>query len=101
MWDVTVTCALAGSYLDASARESGAAAEMASPRKISKYAHLSEHHSFFPVAVETHGPINASAMDLLNELRRRSCRSLVTHVRLSSYFREYPLISNALMQLLF
>ena len=66
-----MTCILADSYLDASARESSAAAEMAAARKISKYAHLSELCSFFPVAVETHGLINASAVDLLNELGRR------------------------------
>ena len=35
-WDVTVTCPLAESYINAAARESGAAAELAASRKDDK-----------------------------------------------------------------
>ena len=39
-WDVTVTCPLAESYVTGSAREAGAAAELAASRKGEKYANI-------------------------------------------------------------
>ena len=39
-WDVTVTCPLAESYVTGSAREAGAAAELAASRKEEKYANI-------------------------------------------------------------
>ena len=36
-WDNTVTCPLAESYVNAAAREAGAAAELAASRKEEKY----------------------------------------------------------------
>ena len=71
MWDVTAICTSADSYVDSSAREAGAAAEMAATRKMAKYTDLLERYLFFPVAVETQGPINQMDILLLCELGRR------------------------------
>jgi len=63
-WDVTVTCPLAESYVTGSAREGGAAAELAASRKEEKYL-------FAPIAVETLGPLNTSACQLIGNLGRK------------------------------
>jgi len=71
VWDVTVVCTSAASYLVSSAHESGAAAEMAATRKIAKYSNIMERYTFYPIAVESQGPLNESAVDLFGELGRR------------------------------
>jgi len=60
-WDVTVTCPLAESYVNGSAREAGAAAQLAASRKEEKYANIGSQYLFAPIAVETLGPLNTSA----------------------------------------
>jgi len=67
-WDVTVATTLADSYLRASSATAAAAAEMAASRKEVKYSDLPASISFQPIAVETLGPINESAVDFLREL---------------------------------
>jgi len=59
--DVTVTCPLAESYVTGSAREAGAAAQLAASRKEEKYANIGSQYLFAPIAVETLGPLNTSA----------------------------------------
>jgi len=71
IWDVTVSCTTADSYLEASSREAGAAAELAASNKMVKYAGLSSQGEFVPIAVESHGPINRDALQFLSELGRR------------------------------
>ena len=70
-WDVTVTCPLADSYINAAAREPGAAAELAALRKEEKYAELDGRYIFEPIAIETLGVFNTSARQLLSDLGRR------------------------------
>jgi len=53
------------------ASSAGAAAEMAASRKQATYATLSGSHMFQPIAVETLGPINESAVQFLSDLRHR------------------------------
>ena len=53
VWDVTVPSTLAGSYLVASSQTSGAAAELASAKKINKYADISAAYIVQPIAVVT------------------------------------------------
>jgi len=48
VWDVTVVCTCADSYVEASAREAGAAAELAETRKMAKYSDLSDQDTFYP-----------------------------------------------------
>ena len=70
-WNVTVATTLADSYISVSASSAGAAAEMAASRKQAKYAALSGSYVFQPIALETLGPINESAVQFLNDLDRR------------------------------
>jgi len=70
-WDVTVATTLVESYLPASSDTAAAAAEAAASRKEVKYSDLPASFSFQPIAVETLGPINESAVDFLRELGRR------------------------------
>ena len=70
-WDVTVVCSLADSYVDASARDSGSAAELAALRKIDKYSALEKTHFFQPIAVESLGPMNIATYSFLAELGRK------------------------------
>jgi len=64
-WDVTVATTLADSYVPASSVTAVVAAEAAASRKEVKYTDLSASFSFQPIAVETLGPINESAVAFL------------------------------------
>jgi len=66
-----VTCPLADSYINAAAREPGAAAELAASRKEEKYADLDGRYTFEPIAIETLGVLNTSARQLLCDLGRK------------------------------
>ena len=68
---MTVTSTLADSYVNSSAESAGAAAELVATRKTAKYTSLPASHSFHPIALETHGPINHSAVDFLTDLGHR------------------------------
>lgn len=70
-WDVTVATTLADSYIAASARSAGSAAEAAATRKLAKYTNLSMNYIFQPIAVENLGPLNESAADFMTDLGRR------------------------------
>ena len=70
-WDVTVATTLADSYVNATASCAGAAAESAANRKLMKYADLPASYIFQPIAIETLGPMNDSAVDFFCELGRR------------------------------
>jgi len=88
VWKVTVATTLADSYVSASAALAGAAAETAATRKSVKYADLPALYLFEPIAFETLGPMNLSALNLLNDLGRKisSVRYLVTTERDISSF---------------
>ena len=68
-------CPLAESYINAAARESGAAAELAASRKEEKYADLDGRYIFEPIAIETLGVFNTSARQLLSDLGRKISES--------------------------
>ena len=70
-WDVTVATTLADSYINASANSAGAAAEMVASRKSAKYADLPASYIFQPIALETLGPMNSSAMEFFTVLGRK------------------------------
>ena len=73
-WKTTLTTAtttLVDSCLPAFSVNAAAAAESAASRKKVKYSDLTASFSFQPIAVETLGPINESAVDFLRELGRR------------------------------
>ena len=62
---------MADSYINAAAREPGAAAELAASRKEEKYADLDGRYTFEPIAIETLGVFNISARQLLCDLGRK------------------------------
>jgi len=71
-WDVTVVTTLADSYISSSSRSSGAAAENAALRKTNKYAALPSCYIFQPIALETLGAVNTSAIEVLSEVGKRT-----------------------------
>ena len=68
-WDATVVHTCAASYIGAGSV--GPASVQAANRKIQKYQGLPTSHLFQPVAIETLGPFNPSALDFISELGRR------------------------------
>ena len=70
-WDVTAICTVADSYVAATAREAGVAAERAAELRISKYSGLEDKCIFQPIAVESLGPLNETACQFLKDLGRR------------------------------
>ena len=71
IWNVTVTCPLAESYVDRASHQAGSAAELAATSKEDKYVDLGARHIFEPIAIETLGVFNASARQLLADLGKR------------------------------
>jgi len=67
-WDVTVICPLADSYLRISRSTSAGAAELAATRKLDKYASLPNSYSFQPLAFESLGTMNATALSFISDL---------------------------------
>ena len=57
--------------MSSSAREAGAAAELAANRKSAKYADLPQSHLFQPIALETLGSMNSSTVSFFSDLSRR------------------------------
>ena len=64
-WDVTVVDTLAPSYAHLSSTSAGKAAERAAENKVSKYSAIMQTHDFVPIAAETLGPFNSSALTFL------------------------------------
>ena len=55
-----------------SAREAGAAAELAATNKTSKYSRLTSANIFYPVVIETAGTWHHQAVELVKEIGRRT-----------------------------
>ena len=62
------------SYTQDSSRTPGAVAELAATRKEVKYSMLAGTHIGQPLAFESHGPQNASAIFFIKELGHRISR---------------------------
>ena len=62
---------MADSYVAATAREAGAAAERATELEISKYSGLDDKCVFQPIVVESLGPLDETACHFLKDLGRR------------------------------
>ena len=67
-WDVTVIHPLADSYLSTVSLSAGGAAELAANRKYEKYSSLPSAVDFQPLAFETLGALNSSAVDFISSL---------------------------------
>ena len=70
-WDVTVVDTVATSYVAASATCAACAAETAAQRKENKYTDIAQTYLFYPIALETMGPINIAGQDFISELGHR------------------------------
>ena len=68
---MTVPDTLAASHLQVSCTAAGAAAEGAAIFKANKYQEICRSHEFCAVAVETMGPMNRDAHQLISELGER------------------------------
>ena len=75
-WDVTVPDTYADSHINSTSVTAGAAANHAAAAKSAKYANLTSTHIFVPFVIETSGAWNAQAIELTQEIGRRSCRSM-------------------------
>ena len=51
VWDVTVVCPLADSYVVSAARKAGSVAELAASKKMDKYTSLAVDYHFQQIAV--------------------------------------------------
>ena len=70
-YHVTVPDIFAPSRRSNTSLTAGAAADKAVVSKTAKYEKLRGTHFFFPVAIETGGPWNAQATELVQEIGRR------------------------------
>jgi len=83
VWDVTVICPLAVSYV--SGYSPGASAELAASRKCVKYANLPNSYIIQTIAFENVGTLNSSAVAVISGLGRKI--STKSHdLRVSSFF---------------
>ena len=67
-WDVTVVDTLGNAHLQKSAIIAASAAESAATKKREKYRSLEQSYHFYPVALETLGPICESAHEFLEDI---------------------------------
>jgi len=70
-WDVTVVDTLAPSYAQLSSISASKVAERAAENKVAKYSSIIQTHDFVPLAIETLGPMNSSALSFLTQLGKR------------------------------
>jgi len=71
-WDVTVPDTYADSHINSTSITAGAAANHAATAKSAKYANLTSTHIFVPFVIETSGAWNAQAIELTQEIGRRT-----------------------------
>jgi hypothetical protein len=95
VWDATVSCTLASSYVARTSLQAGAAAALAYNRKLQKYAALSPTYVVQPVAFETLGTIDPSTSVFLTELGKR-LRLLTHHPQAAAFL--YQRLSVALQR---
>lgn len=71
VWDATVACTVAASYLNRSAQEMGWVAERADSEKKTKYQELESRFHVVPIAIETLGPISKGTSNFFKDLSKR------------------------------
>ena len=71
-WDVTVPDTYAESHIADTVSTPGAAAHQAAQHKIAKYSKLASTHMFYPIAIETAGTWDDMAIELVQEIGRRT-----------------------------
>ena len=73
-WDVTVPDTYAESHIADTVSTPGAAAHQAAQHEIAKYSKLASTHMFYPIpiAIETAGTWDGMAIELVQEIGRRT-----------------------------
>src|SRR6201996_7829045 len=71
VWDVTVADTLAPSYASLSSTSASKAAERAAANKVQKYSAFFPIYDFQPIALETLGPFDSSALLFFSQLGKR------------------------------
>ena len=71
VWDVSIVHTLAPSYLDASSKRAGAAAEQRASAKRAKYVDFAPTYDFVPLIFETMGPLASETKVFLDGLAQR------------------------------
>ena len=71
VWDVSVVHTLAPSYVDASSKKAGAAAELRAASKRTKYVDFAPTYDFVPLIFETIVPLAAETKVFLDGLGQR------------------------------
>ena len=71
VWDVTVADTLAPSYAHLSSVSAGKVAERAAENKVAKYSELLPTYDFAPIAFETLGPIDQTALSFVSTLGKK------------------------------
>jgi hypothetical protein len=89
LWDVTVVNSVASSYLSASSSSAGSIVERAAEKKEAKYADLAQTYLFQPLAFESLGPINATAIFFSMILVSVFQKFQVTLVKVNFFFRDF------------
>jgi len=79
-WDETVPDTYADAHVANTARKAGAAANHTLANKNTKYSQLSSIHIFFPVAIETAGTWHYQAVELIQEVGRRTTNITGDHL---------------------
>ena len=69
--DVTVPDTYAQSHVNGTSIKAGTAADSAAAAKNAKYTDIANTHMFISVAIETDGPWNVEAIELIQEIGRR------------------------------
>ena len=82
--DVTVPDKYAQSHVNDTSIQAGTAADSAAAAKKAKYTDIANTDMFIPVAIETGGPWNVEAIELIQEIGRR-----ITLVNRESRETEY------------
>ena len=71
-WDVTISDTYAMSHIQSTSVDSGSAVKQAARIKTLKYQYLDATHIFYPIAFETAGSWDDQAVELMEEICRRS-----------------------------
>ena len=71
-WDVTIPDTFADSHVNSTSVNACAAADHAATAKSAKYINLTPTHIFVPFAIETSGAWNSQAIELAEEIGRRT-----------------------------
>jgi len=71
-WDVTIPGTYAESHIADTVSTPGAAAHQAAQHKITTYSKLASTHHFYPIVIETAGALDDMAIELVQEIGRRT-----------------------------